>query len=75
MLTWVLLGSGLAAWPAAAALQQSRFFWLGLTLLVLTVLVYLFGTRLLRVARLEGDKVWVAARTHRTWRACRSGRG
>lgn len=59
MLTWVLLGSGLAAWPAAAALQQSRFFWLGLTLLVLTVLVYLFGTRLLRVARLEGDKVWV----------------
>jgi hypothetical protein len=59
VLTWVLLGGGVAAWLAAAVLPALVYFWLGLALMALAVPVYLLGARLVRVTRLEDDRVWM----------------
>ncbi len=59
VLTWALLGGGSAAWLAAAVLPALEFFWLGLALVALSIPVYVFGARLVRVTRLEDDRVWV----------------
>ncbi len=59
ILTWVLLGGGVAAWLAAVVLQAPQLFWLGLALMALAIPVYLFGARLVRVTRLDGDRVWI----------------
>jgi hypothetical protein len=59
VLTWLLLGASVAAWLTAAVLQTPQLFWLGLALMVAAVPVYLFGARLVRVTRLEGDRVWI----------------
>ena len=56
------------AWLAAAVLQAPQFFWICLVLMVLAIPVYLFGARLVRVTRLDGDRVWIRG-LHRAYLA------
>jgi hypothetical protein len=58
-LTLALLGAGAAAWLGAAVLLEPRLFWLGGALMTAGIPVYLLGARFVRVARLDGERVWI----------------
>jgi len=58
-LTLALGGGGVLAWVAAAALETLPLVWLGLALMLLAIPVYLMGARFVRVARLDGELVWL----------------
>lgn len=60
VLTWALYVAGAGLWVAAAVAALAALFWGGLALLALAVPAYLLSARLVRVTRLEDDRVWLA---------------
>jgi hypothetical protein len=58
-LTLALCGAGVVAWLGAAVLLEPQLFWLGVALMTAGIPVYLLGARFVRVARFEGERVWI----------------